>query len=110
MMSAALEAVVGYLRQAKAEGMVLLDFGEGMGPVADRVLIATATAATHLRALAEGVHLLLKRWSVVLRTEYGEGWIVIDCGEEMIHLFLREKREFYALEDLWGMAKRLELG
>lgn len=109
-MSPALEAVVGYLRQAKAESLVLLDFGPGRGPVADRVLIATAAAAPHLRSLAEGVHLLLKPWSAVLRTEYGEGWVVIDCGEEMIHLFLQERRAFYGLEDLWGMARRTDLG
>jgi len=35
-------------------------------------------------------------------------WVVLDYGIMMVHAFHPEKRELYALEDLWGDAKRVE--
>ena len=34
-------------------------------------------------------------------------WIVLDYLQVIVHVFRREKREFYSLEDLWGDAPRL---
>jgi ribosome-associated protein len=34
-------------------------------------------------------------------------WIVLDYLDVIVHIFRREKREFYSLEDLWGDASRL---
>ena len=35
-------------------------------------------------------------------------WIVLDYMQVIVHVFRREKREFYSLEDLWGDAPRIE--
>ena len=34
-------------------------------------------------------------------------WIVLDYMQVIVHVFRREKREFYSLEDLWGDAPRV---
>ena len=34
-------------------------------------------------------------------------WIVLDYMQVIVHVFRREKREFYSLEDLWGDAPRI---
>jgi ribosome-associated protein len=34
-------------------------------------------------------------------------WIVLDYMQVIVHVFHRDKREFYSLEDLWGDAPRL---
>ena len=34
-------------------------------------------------------------------------WIVLDYMQVIVHVFRSEKREFYALEDLWGDATRV---
>jgi len=34
-------------------------------------------------------------------------WIVLDYLQVIVHVFRREKREFYSLEDLWGDAPRV---
>ena len=36
-------------------------------------------------------------------------WIVADFGDVVVHLFSRDKRAFYAMEDLWSDAPRLSL-
>lgn len=34
-------------------------------------------------------------------------WVVVDYGDVLVHIFAAEKREYYALEDLWNDAPRL---
>ena len=36
-------------------------------------------------------------------------WVIIDYLSVLVHIFNQDKRAFYALEDLWGDAPRLEL-
>lgn len=35
-------------------------------------------------------------------------WIVLDYLQVVVHVFHKDKREFYALEDLWGDAPRVQ--
>ncbi len=34
-------------------------------------------------------------------------WVVVDYGDVLVHIFAAEKREYYALEDLWNDAPRV---
>ena len=34
-------------------------------------------------------------------------WVLLDYGDVVIHIFEPETRRYYALEDLWGQAKRV---
>ena len=36
-------------------------------------------------------------------------WILLDYGDVVIHLFDDETRSYYALEDLWGQARRVPI-
>ncbi len=36
-------------------------------------------------------------------------WIILDYGDVIVHLFQGAKRQFYALENLWSDAKRIEV-
>lgn len=36
-----------------------------------------------------------------------DGWILVDCGDVIVHLFSLEKREYYRLEELWSQGKTL---
>ncbi len=35
------------------------------------------------------------------------GWVLVDFGDVILHLFSPEKREYYQLEELWGQGKVL---
>lgn len=37
------------------------------------------------------------------------GWVVMDAGNLLVHLFSSEKRDYYNLERLWGDAERIEI-
>jgi ribosome-associated protein len=41
--------------------------------------------------------------------EHGQEWVLFDMGWIMVHVFLEERREFYALEKLWHDARPVEL-
>ncbi len=36
-----------------------------------------------------------------------DGWMIVDFGDVMVHIFLEEKRSYYALEELWAAAPAL---
>lgn len=103
-----LELLVAAARQSleddKAEDLVVLDV-TGKASFADRMIIATgqverqiAAMATHLEQALEKVGLKLRRDSI----QGSPDWVLIDCGDLIVHLFRPEAREMYALERMWG--------
>lgn len=93
----------------KAEDLVLLDVRQ-LSNVTDYYLIATANNGPHLKALATELGVRLTRGGVRRQRRSGSpesGWIVCDYVDVVVHLFLREKRAQYALEDLWKDAPRI---
>lgn len=90
----------------KAERIVLLDLRKLSAP-ADFYVVATATSAPHLEALARHLRDELKNQGVrTLRIDGGEGseWTVVDLFDVMVHFFTEAKRGFYDLEDLYSDA------
>jgi ribosome-associated protein len=97
------------LLDKKAVNPVLLDV-RTVSSVTDYYLIATGTSAPHLKALAEEVDHQLKAGGLEKRRRSGEsnsGWMVLDCGSVVVHLFLPHTRDYYAIEDLWNDAPRV---
>ena len=75
-------------------------------------MICSANSEPQLKAIANEVETRL-RDDHNLRAAAVDGfpasqWIVLDYLEVVIHIFHRDKREFYSLEDLWGDAQRVE--
>jgi ribosome-associated protein len=63
-----------------------------------------------LNALAKSVIELLHQsyhMSVNNEGEPRDGWVLIDAGDIIIHIFSNEKRNYYKLEDLWSQGKIL---
>jgi ribosome-associated protein len=90
----------------RAEHVVVLDL-QGLSGVADFFLLASARAPLHLETIADAIQTALKANGIRLRHREGtaaSGWLLLDAGDVVVHLFLPETREFYALERLWGDA------
>ncbi|MDR3278252.1 MAG: ribosome silencing factor [Oscillospiraceae bacterium] len=79
--------------------------------LADYFIICTAGSTTQIKALSDEVDKVLKEnGEPPLRTEgyRSGGWVLVDFGCVVVHLFLKDLREFYALERLWGDARELD--
>ncbi len=74
-------------------------------------LIATANSSTQVRALADEVEAKLEEAG--LRPHHIEGratgWVVLDYETVVVHIFLRDQREFYGLDRMWSDGKIVNL-
>ena len=96
-------------RDLKAENVVALAVGE-LTSFADAFVIATAGSDRQARALADAVVESAKSsGDLVLGVEgYEDGrWILIDGGDVVVHVFVRDAREHYDLDRLWVDAPRI---
>lgn len=95
----------------KALDVVVLDVS-GICGFADYFVICSAGNRTQLKAIADHVADEMTRMGVTRSHSEGDaksGWILIDYGDVVIHVFLEETREFYDLERLWGDARKLNI-
>ena len=82
----------------------------GISGFADAFVVATGTAAPHLKALVAGTQAAMKEAGVEAYRSSGDpqsGWIVVDYVDVVVHVFSPEARAYYALERLWADAKPL---
>ena len=95
----------------RGQDVVVLDLRE-MTAVFDFFVIATGTSSRQLHAIADDVkNTLAERFGEKrLGVEgYTAGtWILEDYGDVVIHLFDNQAREYYALEQLWTGAKKVD--
>lgn len=103
-----LEAIVlDALDDMKAQDVTILNT-EALTDEFDRVVIATATSNRQTRALANNVHEKVKEnGGDVLSTE-GEDtgeWVLVDCGDIVVHIMQAPIRAYYNLEELWDPSK-----
>lgn len=93
----------------KAEDVIILDV-RGISTVTDFMLICTGNSEPHLKAIADEITRRLRDKGV--RPNGCDGfppsrWIVMDYNDLLVHIFHPELRSRYALEQLWGDAKRV---
>jgi ribosome-associated protein len=100
--------VVEGMRDKKGTNIVKMDLRKLSGAIADYFVICTGTSDTHVQAIAESVedrvreHLADKP---LHREGVAQGeWVLLDYVTVVVHVFLRSKREFYSIEELWGDA------
>ena len=91
------------------EDILLLDIHEIAG-FTDYFIIATGTSDRMLDSLAEAIMEQAKNsFSLPGKVEgrSSDGWLAIDLGDIVIHLFSPDQREYYRLEQLWDRGKVL---
>jgi ribosome-associated protein len=96
----------------KAGDLIVLDV-HALSSVADFFLVCSGRSVTHVRTIADGILADLKAAGTrPLHTEgtAESGWILIDYGDVLAHVFLEDTRAYYALERLWGDAPSVPVG
>ena len=79
--------------------------------VADYFVIATGTSSTNVKSLADNVEYELGLQGVQPGHIEGKatGWILLDYGSVVIHVFLADMRGYYNLERLWTDAAQVDI-
>jgi ribosome-associated protein len=95
----------------KALDVVVLDLRPANG-FADFFLICSGTNPRQIKAISDSIQEALAQKQV--RPAHVEGydhagWILLDYFDFIVHIFSPDARAFYALERLWGSAKRIEI-
>jgi ribosome-associated protein len=106
---ALLESVLLGLEEKKAKNISLLDLRDLENRVSDYFVIAEGDSNTHVDAISGSVEEMVKKISNErpYRMEGVENseWIIIDYVNIVVHIFQREARAYYKLEELWADAK-----
>ncbi len=107
------ETVVEGMQDIKAKDITILDLTGLKNAVTDYFVIATGDSSTQVEGMASSV---VRKTRKELRErpwhEEGVGnseWILLDYVNVVVHIFYRETREFYNLEDLWADANRTDI-
>lgn len=79
--------------------------------VADYFVIVTGTSNTHVKSLADDVEYEISQLGVEPDHIEGRatGWILLDYGSVLVHVFTDESRNYYNLERLWSDANQLDI-
>ncbi|HEX6211188.1 MAG TPA: ribosome silencing factor [Methylomirabilota bacterium] len=95
----------------KAMDLVVLDV-QGLSSVTDYFLVCSGRSTTHLASITEAIRADLKQDGVrPLHVEGApdSGWVLLDYGDVLMHVFLEDTRAYYALERLWGDAPSISV-
>jgi len=101
--------MVTTLEEKKGENILLLDIRE-IANFADYFIICNGTSDRMLDALAREVIESAERLTedhYKVEGRASDGWLLVDLGDIIVHLFSPDQRDYYRLEQLWEKGKIL---
>ncbi|RRB00704.1 ribosome silencing factor [Larkinella rosea] len=101
--------VVKGMQEKKAIDIVVMDLRDVKNAISDYFVICSGTSDTQIDAIADSVEEEVFKASQV-NPWHEEGktnreWILLDYVDVVVHVFNKERRVFYDLEQLWGDAE-----
>ncbi len=78
--------------------------------IADYFIICSGSSVRLVKALVNIISDEVKKKYKIIPKIEGEadsGWMLVDCGDLIVHIFSPDQRDFYQLEDLWAEGKTL---
>ena len=106
-------AIVDGLEDVKAQDIQVFNT-EHLSPLFERVIVASGTSNRQTKALASSVRDAIKKAGFPVPRHEGEDngeWIIVDCGQCVVHIMQPNIRQYYRLEEIWGdKPVRMKLG
>jgi ribosome-associated protein len=103
------DVIIEAIREKKGQNILKIDLKEVNNSICDYFIICEGESNTQVNALADNID---KQTNVNLQTSphHVEGrenaqWILLDFFSVVVHVFQKEQRHFYKLEDLWSDGK-----
>jgi ribosome-associated protein len=107
------KAIVKGMQEKKASDIVVMDLREVKNAVADFFVICSGNSDKQLEAISdsvdEEVYKLLKEKPWHMEGKSNKEWMILDYISVVSHIFRKDRRQFYALEKLWGDAEITEI-
>jgi ribosome-associated protein len=101
------KAAVDVASDKKASDVLMLDI-QDITVIADYFVICSGNNSRQIQAIAEAIDEELGKQGVNLLHREGNadtGWVLLDLGGVIVHIFGPQEREYYHLERLWNNAK-----
>jgi ribosome-associated protein len=105
---AALSARIG--EENKAKDVLVLDM-RGITPLYDFFVLCTGSSRRQIHTIAEEIDAAMRSAGdqrLSIQGYQASRWVVQDYGDVVVHVFDAESREYYALEELWADAARVD--
>ncbi|MBQ0113082.1 MAG: ribosome silencing factor [Bacteroidales bacterium] len=105
------EVAVSAIQDKIGKDVTMIDFNGVKGSLFDYYVICTANSPSHADALAEKVEEEIYK-NLKMKPNRREGlrnceWVLLDYFDVIIHIFLKETREFYNIESMWNDVKQI---
>ena len=97
------------MEEKKGENILLLDI-RGLATFADFFVLWSGTSDRMLQALADATREAIRETCDIrgrIEGQPQDGWLLVDFGDVILHLFSPERRDYYYLEELWSEGKIL---
>ena len=97
-------AIVDGLEDVKGQDIQVFDT-EHLSALFERVIVASGTSNRQTKALASSVRDAVREAGFGKPRVEGESngeWIIVDCGQAVVHIMQPSFRQYYHLEELWG--------
>lgn len=101
--------IADIISDKKGSDIVILDTGK-VSSIADYFVIATVESERQGKAIVDEIEKQMKahrRLPLSRDSETDSGWVLMDYGSVIVHLFDPGTRDFYNLEELWSNAPTL---
>ena len=107
------DAIVKGMQEKKAADILVMDLRKVKNAVADFFVICSGGSDKQLDAIAESIDEEVFK-SVKENPWHVEGknnkeWMLLDYFDVVAHIFRKDRRDFFALEKLWGDAEMTEI-
>jgi ribosome-associated protein len=97
-------AIVDALEDVKAQEIKVFNTSH-LTSLFDRVIVASGTSNRQTKALASSVREKVKEAGGDIISTEGEDigeWVLVDCGDAVVHIMQPALRQYYNLEEIWG--------
>lgn len=107
------DAIVEGMQENKANEIVVLDLRKLDGAITEFFVICSGDSDTHVDGISNSIdkyvrkNLKEKPWHVEGKTN--SDWVLLDYVNVVGHVFYKEKRSFYDIEELWSDATRTNI-
>ena len=98
------EVAVSALEDIKARDITVIDVSP-LSSLFERMIIASADSTRQTKALANHVQEQVRAAGGLVLGIEGEQageWVLVDCGDVVVHVMQPAVRQYYNLEELWG--------